>query len=376
MKIALIAPVEETVPPQKYGGTEWIIYAIAHGMGKKGHEVDLYAAKDSREEDGYNLIPVAKQSLRSDLKFANNMRLRETGKFMSIADTIELIQKRKYDIIHNHASWRFLIFADLLSPTPIVTTHHIPLSFDYQAIVFTKHKDLPSISISNNQRKDLPHLNFVGTVYNAIDLKHYPVIGDEAKHKYPNMFFLARMCAEKGAIEAASVALQLKKKLIVAAKVDETDKPYFANFKPLIDNKLVMFVGELDYKRKLEYLQTARCLLVPIKWEEPFGLMFIEAMACGTPVITFARGSVPEIIKDGETGFIVNYSDDDIRGNFLVKKTGIKGLYEAAEKIYAMPEEQYKQMRRNCRAHVEKHFTFERMVDEYENAYTKILAHS
>ena len=376
MKIALIAPVEETVPPQRYGGTEWIIYAIAHGMGKKGHQVDLYAAKDSRKEDGYNLIPIVPQSLRSDVAFANNLKLRETGKLMAIAHTLELIKTRKYDIIHNHASWRFLTFANLLSPTPIDTTHHIPLSIDYQRIVFTKHKDLPSISISDNQRKDLPHLNFVGTVYNAIDLKHYPVIGDETKPQYPNMLYLARMSPDKGAIEAASTALRSKRRLIVAAKIDETDKPYFANFKPLIDNKLVMFVGELDYKRKLEYLQTARCLLAPIKWEEPFGLMFIEAMACGTPVVTFGRGSVPEIIKDGETGFIVNYSDDDIRGNFLVKKTGIDGLCEAVEKIYGMPEEQYKQMRKNCRTHVEKYFTFERMVDEYEEAYKKILAQS
>lgn len=372
MRIALIAPVEETVPPQQYGGTEWIIYAIAHGMGKKGHEVDLYAAADSKKENGYNLIPIVTQSLRSNPTFANHVKLRETGKLMAIADTIELIQKRKYDIIHNHASWRFLTFANLLSGTPIVTTHHMPLSIDYQRIVFSKHKDLPHISISNNQRRDLPDLHFVITIYNGIDINHYP-ISNNANLSRSNMLFLARMSPEKGAIEAASVASKLKKKLIVAAKVDEVDRPYFSEFKPLIDDNLVTFVGEIIFKRKLEYLQTAKLLLAPIKWEEPFGLMFTEAMVCGTPVVAFARGAAPEIIVDGKTGFLVNESNELRRGDFIVKKTGVDGLCEAVERIYSLNDQEYLQMRHGARKHVEEHFSNEKMVDEYEKVYQKIL---
>ena len=373
MRIAVIAPIEETVPPQRYGGIEWIAYYVAHGLGEKGHKVDLYASSNSKKEEYYTIMPIVEQSLRADTYFAQNLDLRETAKLLSISKTIELLSKKDYDIIHNHAGYRFLAFANLQKNKKIVTTHHMPLSIAFQNLVFTKYKDLPYISISNNQRKDSPHLNFVATVYNGIDLKHYPVVKDETKHKYPNMFFLARMSPEKGAIEAASVALRLKKKLIVAAKVDETDKPYFENFKPLIDNKLVMFVGEVEYDRKLEYLQTARCLLMPIKWEEPFGLMFTEAMACGTPVIAFARGAAPEIIVDGKTGFLVNESEELSRGNFLIKKTGIEGLCEAVKKIYSVPEDQYMEMRKNARAYVVKNFTVERMVDEYEKVYEKIL---
>lgn len=373
MKIAVIAPIEETIPPQRYGGIEWIVYHVAHGLGKKGHKVDLYASRNSKKEAYYTILPIVEQSLRSDTDFAQDLKLRETAKLLSISKTIELLSQKDYDIIHNHAGWRFLTFANLQKNKKIVTTHHMPLSIAFQNLVFTKYKDLPYVSISDNQRKDSPHLNFVATVYNGIDLKHYPVVKDETKHKYPNMFFLARMSSDKGGIEAASTALRLKRKLVLAAKVDETDKPYFANFKPLIDNEYVMFVGELEYERKLEYLQTARCLLMPIKWEEPFGLMFIESMACGTPVVAFARGAAPEIIVDGKTGFLVNESEELYRGDFIIKKTGVEGLCEAVEKMYSMPEDQYMEMRKNARSHVKKNFTVERMVDEYEKVYEKIL---
>ncbi len=373
MKIALIAPVEETVPPQKYGGTEWIIYAIAHGMGKKSHEIDLYASSDSKKEDGYNLIPIVAQSLRSNKEFAENLKLRESAKLLAIADTLELLKTKKYDIVHNHASWRFLAFANLIPGTPVITTHHGPLSLAYQNIVFVKRKNLPHISISDNQRKDLPELNFAATIYNGIDIDHYP-ISNNINIDQSTMLFLARMSPEKGAVEAAKVALQLKKKLVVAAKVDEVDKPYFASFQPLIDNDLVTSVGEIDFEKKLNYLQTAKLLLAPIRWEEPFGLMFTEAMACGTPVVAFSRGAAPEIIADGKTGFLVNESEEYVRGNWIVKKTGIEGLCEAVERIYSMPKEEYLQMRKNCRDHVEKNFTVEKMVSEYERVYERVLS--
>ncbi len=133
-------------------------------------------------------------------------------------------------------------------------------------------------------------------------------------------------------------------------------------------------MNDLSLDQKIIFYKKAKCFLYPLMWDEPFGYIFLESMACGTPVVAFARGSVPEVVKDGETGFIVNSSPEDIRGNFVIKKTGIDGLCEAVERIYAMPEEEYRQMRGNCRGHVERNFTVERMVDEYEKVYEKILS--
>ena len=282
--------------------------------------------------------------------------------------------KKHYDIVHNHYGWRFLIFSDFIA-SKIITTHHGPLSFPYQNAVYLDHKDQAHVSISNNQRIDLPDLNYVATIYNGIDLRLFPFVDGKITTSSP-MAFLARMNHEKGAIEAATVAQTTKRPLRVAAKVDKIDELYFEQFRPFIDNKLVFFEGEIDPVKRLNLLQSARCLLAPIKWEEPFGLMFIEAMSCGTPVITFARGSVPEIIKDGETGFIVSQSSELKRGEWITKKMGVDGLCEAVERIYSMPQDQYETMRRACRAHVEKNFTVEKMGDEYEKTYLKLLSSS
>jgi glycosyltransferase involved in cell wall biosynthesis len=370
MKIALIAPIEETVPPQKYGGTEWIVYHLAHGLGKKGHTIDLYTTGDSPKEDYYNIIPTIEKSIRTDPIIGQNSRLRETHKLLAYSRMIHLLQKNNYDLIHNHAGWRFLLFSPSFQ-IPILTTHHGPLSIPYENIVFKNYKDYPYISISHNQRRDLSALNYAATIYNGINIDDYSFYS-HAEQNAP-MFFLARMSHEKGAITAAQVAHKLQHTLLVAAKVDTADIEYFQQFKPYIDDKHVTFYPEIGLKQKIELLQKARCLLLPIQWEEPFGLMFTEAMACGTPVITYSRGSAPEIVVDGITGFLVNQSEEYIRGDFIIKKTGIEGLREAVEKIYSMPDEDYRKMRKSCREHVEKNFTVERMVDEYEKVYEKML---
>lgn len=374
MKIALIAPIEETVPPQKYGGTEWIVYHLAHRLGKRGHEVDLYASGDSKQENFYNLIPIFQKSIRNDLNFGKDPKLRDLVKYKAIEQAIVNVNKQKYNIIHNHASQRFLVLSRLLKErSHIVTTVHSPLSPEYLKWTFLDNRDLSFVSISLNQRQDLPDLNYAGNIYNGLDLQDYIIDDSFVNIGKTFLFFLARMSREKGAIEAAEVARLSNRKLIMAAKVDEVDKEYFEEFKKTVNPNRVEYVGEIGAEKRNFYLQNARVLLAPIAWEEPFGLMFTEAMACGTPVIAFARGSVPEIIKDGETGLIVNSSEGDKRGEWVIKKTGIEGLCEAVEKIYAMPEEEYRQMRRNCRKHVEDNFTVERMVNRYEKVYEKVI---
>lgn len=373
MKIALVAPVEETIPPRRYGGTEWIVYELAQELGKK-HSVELLAAADSPTSPNYKIIPITRKSLRSDLESSTDLKLREAQKLISISNAVSHIQSENYDLVHNHASWRFLAFSELIK-VPVLTTHHGPLSEHYQSLVFKKFKDKPHVSISNNQRKDLPELNFVATIYNGILINEYPFLeySDKLKEN-PFLLYLARMSEEKGAVEAAKAALATGKKLYVAAKVDEVNKDYFAKFEAVANKEFVEFVGEIASDLRLAYLQNSIALLAPIQWEEPFGLMFTEAMACGTPVIAYSRGSAPEIIVDGVTGFLINQSEELIRGDYIIKKTGVEGLKEAIERIYEMPKEEYIKMRRACRKHVEDNFTSEKMVEEYEKVYDKLVS--
>ena len=372
MKVAFVAPVEEAIPPTLYGGTEWIVYQLVHWIGKKGQKVDLYAAGDSKKEPFYNLIPIADQSIRHLPKYFENIKLRDVKKYLSFIEAVKLINRNNYDLIHNHASWRFLLLSSL-SKTPVLTTHHGPLNIDYQREVFLKYAQSYHVSISNNQRRDLPQLNFVKTIYNGLDLSLFPFSEKLPDPEDNHLLFLARMSGEKGPIEAAQAAKQAQKKLIIATKVDKVNQEYFESFKPLIDNQYVFFKGEIAHQAKITLLQGARALLVPIKWEEPFGLMFTEAMACGVPVITFSRGSTREIIKDGVTGFLVNQSSEYILGDYLIKKTGVDGLAEAIKRIYSMPEADYKAMRQACRDHIAQNFTAEKMINEYEEVYKKIV---
>ncbi len=371
MKIAIVSTIEETIPPTKYGGVEWIVYEVAHGLGKKGHTVDLYASGDSEKDEFYNLIPIVEKSIRTLPEFANDYMMRENQKMISYSRAAELIARNNYDVVHNNAGCRFLYFSRFFK-TPVVSTIHGPLNIHYQQPSFREFNNTHYISISQNQRKDMTDLNYAATIYNGTNIQDFHL----STHVDTNapIVFLARFSHEKGGIEAANVAHKLGKKLYIASKVDSVDKDYFAQAQHLIDHEHVEFVGEINLDKKAELLSSARCLLVPIQWEEPFGLMFTEAMASGTPVITFSRGSAPEIVVDGKTGFLINQSDEFIRGDFTIKKTGIEGLIEAVEKIYAMPQDEYEAMRQACRTHVEENFTVEKMVDGYEAAFQKIIA--
>lgn len=371
MKIAILSTIEESVPPQNYGAVEWITYHLACGLGRRGHEVDLFASGDSKKEENYNLIPITSAHLNSVPEFINNKRNKETTKLAAIAKILSILQNKKYDIINNHLSWRFLLFADLVNPKPI-TTHHATLDQPDQRIIFKEHKSLNHISLSNNQRRDFPELNFIATIYNGVDLNYYPQF--ENPSQQTNLVFLGRISEKKGAIEAAIVAQKLKKRLDIAARVNIGDEEYFHKFKSYIDNKYVTFLGEVPHVKTINFLANAKALIMPVAYEDPCPLVPLEAMACGTPVIAYAKGALPEQVVDNKTGFIVNYSPEDIRGNWIIKKTGIEGLCEAVERIYSLPEDQYRQMRLNCRKHVEDHFTVERMVDEYEKVYRQILA--
>jgi glycosyltransferase involved in cell wall biosynthesis len=343
MKIAQIAPFEESIPPKKYGGTELVVYNLTEELVRRGHEVFLFASGDSKTSA--RLFPVFPRALRKT-KIGSDLKTREAYKLIGIAEILSVLLKERFDIIHNHIGWRLLSFAEILQDK-IVTTLHGPLNIGYQRTIYKKFRDLPYISISKNQRTPLPELNFVANVYNGIDLKKF-LFNDRPKDY---LAFLGRMSPEKGPVEAIKIAKKAKMKLIMAAKVDLVDIEYFSKqVKPLIDGKQIKFIGEVDHKRKSELLKKAKALIAPIQWPEPFGLFFVEAMACGTPVIAFRRGSAPEIVRNGETGFVVKNIDSAVK---------------AVKKIREID-------RKKCRQWVEENFSTSRMVDNYERVYYQI----
>ena len=360
LKIALLSPFEESVPPGKYGGTELIVYHLAELLAKKGHEVFLLATGDSKTKA--KLIPIFPKSIRKE-PYCSNLKFRNALKYIGISKVIKELQKIDVDIIHNHIGWRFLPFASFLS-APTLTTLHGPLNIPYQQFVYGRFKKFRYVSISRSQRTPLPTLNYAANVYNGLDIKNFE-FNEKPNANY--LSFLARMSPEKGPVQAIKAAKIAGLKLKMAAKIDTVNVEFFnKKVKPLINNKQIKFIGEISRKEKSDFLKNSLCLLAPIQWEEPFGLFFIEAMACGTPVIAFERGSVTEIIKDKKTGFIVKPFNKDGKPN-------IEGLAKAIKKLSQMPKKEYQKMRQNCRRHIEKNFTAEKMVDGYEKVYYKIL---
>lgn len=375
MKIAQVANIWQSIPPKGYGGTERVIYDLCQGLTKIGHQVTLFASGDSRINGKLSSI-FKEKLLDKNISWSHYL-----NPLLHFTYAYEEIKKAgDFDIIHGHYSLASdlisLSFAQL-NDVPTLFTAHYPFvidnKYDDRKRLFEYCNRVNFVSISNKQRT-LP-LKYISTIYHGIDIQQKP-FKDWPTDDY--ILWLGRIVPEKGLEDALDLATQLKKKLMVVGRVDkenETNNQYFeTKIMNQLNNPLVTSLETVDSKKRDELLLQSKCFLFPIKWEEPFGLVMIEAMACGTPVIAFARGSVPEIVKDGETGFIINSSNEDSRGNFIIKKTGFEGLKEAVEKMYDMPDVQYKQMRINCREHVELNFSLDKMVGEYENVYKKIVA--
>jgi len=345
MKIAIVAPFEERVPPHKYGGTELVVYNLTEQLVQMGHDVTLIATGDS--QTSAKLEVIFKRSLRS-IPDLTDMKLREAYKFMGIGKVVTYLNENNFDIVHNHIGWRLLPFEKIIK-CPVVTTLHGPLDVPYQQKVYGEFSQANFISISMNQRKPMPELNFVANAYNGLNMEKF-----RQNYKPKDYFaFLGRMSPEKGPVQAIEVAKKAGVKLIMAAKVDLVDEEYFKKeVEPLIDDDQIKFIGEVDHEEKVELLGNAKALIAPIQWEEPFGLFFTEAMACGAPVFAMRRGSVPEIVIDKKTGFICDSVD------------------EIAEKIKRVDEID----RKACFEHVKKNFSSEKMAKDYVKAYEKIIA--
>ena len=346
----MISPVEERVPPRKYGGTELVVYNLVEGLVKNGHKVTLAASENSITSA--KLYPLAKRALRTRFSGQDHaLKLREAFKYIAIARALKLASREKFDIIHNHIGWRIMPFSFFMK-MPMITTLHGPLTDYYQRTVYSQFKQANLISISNNQREPAPNLNYIDTVYNGIQIDKF-----DFDNKPSDYFaFLGRISPEKGIYFAIKAALKAKVKLLIGAKIDAVDQKFYqSKIKPLIDkNKQIEYIGELSHKQKVKLLKNAKAIINPINWQEPFGLVMTEAMACGTPVIATRRASAPEIVINNKTGFLVD------------PKNPIPGIVKSIAKIDRIKRE-------DCRKHVEEKFATEQMVAGYEKAYQKVI---
>lgn len=340
MRIAQVAPLYESVPPKYYGGTERVVSYLTEELHRQGHEVTLFASGDS--VTSARLVAVCRRSLRLDKHCVDQM-----------AHHVLLLEHvfqraNEFDIVHFHIDYLHFPLSRRHS-FPQVTTLHGRLDIPDLVPLYREFREIPVVSISNAQREPLRWANWQGTVYHGLPENLYRFRPEPGRY----FAFLGRISPEKRVDRAIEIARRLGIPLKIAAKVDLVDKDYFEGIvEPLLRDSLVEFVGEIGEGEKDEFLGNAYALLFPIDWPEPFGLVMIEAMACGTPVIAYRHGSVPEVMEEGRTGFIVTDLEDAI---------------EAARRIPELS-------RARCREVFEQRFTVGRMAADYMQVYGRLVS--
>jgi glycosyltransferase involved in cell wall biosynthesis len=294
MRIAQIAPLTESVPPRTYGGTERVVSYLTEELMAMGHDVTLFASGDS--VTSAKLEPAWPCALRFDTTLRDAMAPQ-----MLLMEKVYQ-QAHEFDVLHCHLDyWPFSLLSR--QPTPFMTTLHGRLDLPELTRIYDCFEDAPLISISDAQRRPLPRGNFIGTVHHGLP----PELLTPRPSPRDYLAFLGRICPEKAPDRAIRIARASGMKLKMAAKVDRVDREYYeTTIRPLIDGDQIEMIGEIGDAEKPEFLSGAKALLLPIDWPEPFGLVMIEAMACGTPTIAFPAGSVPEVIDHGVTGYIVH----------------------------------------------------------------------
>ncbi|MHB9090071.1 MAG: glycosyltransferase family 4 protein, partial [Chloroflexota bacterium] len=292
MRIALVAPVAESVPPAEYGGTERVVACLADELANRGHDVTLFASGDSHT--AARLVPVVPQSVRHNNHDHDQLPAILLGLGMAYE------RAEEFDVIHAHVEHMALPFSRL-AHTPSISTFHGRLDLLRFQPVFSYYREANLVSISDNQRRPVPYGNWVATVYNGIDLGLYTL--ERRSGNY--LAFVGRIAPEKGVDVAIEVAKRTGVPLRIAAKVDDADRVYYeTEIKPLMDHPLITYLGEVGDEEKNALMGRALALLFPIRWPEPFGLVMAEAMATGTPVIASRFGSVQEVVEHGKTGFV------------------------------------------------------------------------
>lgn len=343
MRIAQIAPLWERVPPFRYGGIELIVSLLTDELVRRGHEVTLFASGDSITKA--DLKSVHNQALRLD------KTIKEHGLYEQMMLWGLYQQADQFDIIHSHVGCAALPYSTFVKTPTVHTTHGI-FTPDNEKI-FRQFSGQPYTSISEAQREPRLGLNYIHTVYNGIDPEVYPF--QETPTQPPYLAFVGRLSPEKGPEGAIKIASATGLPLKIAGKIDVVDQEYYnETLKPLIDGEQIQYLGEVSHEEKVQILRNATVTLFPITWREPFGLVMIESMATGTPVIGMALGSVPEVIAHNKTGFV---------------------CHTLEEMIEAIPEAM-KLDRQTCRDYVLSRFSVATMVNEYEQVYQMVLGHN
>ncbi len=340
MNIAQVAPLYESVPPQYYGGTERVVSQLTEELVRQGHAVTLFASGDSETEA--SLVPICPRALRLDEDCVD-----------ALAHHVLMLERvaqqaGQFDVLHFHIDYLHFTLSRVKQWTH-VTTLHGRLDLPDLEPLYHEFTDVPVVSISDAQRSPLPQAHWQETVYHGLSPTLFSYNSDPGDY----LAFLGRISPEKRVDRAVEIAGRAGLPLKVAAKVDPVDREYFdTSIAPLFEADYVDFVGEIGEREKQAFLGNARALLCPIDWPEPFGLVLIEALACGTPVIAFPHGSIPELIDDGVSGFVVDTVED------------------AVEAVHRLPE----LSRRTCRQVFEDRFTAARMAQDYLRVYDGVLA--
>jgi glycosyltransferase involved in cell wall biosynthesis len=338
MRIAQVAPLYESVPPRLYGGTERVVSWLTEELVRQGHDVTLFASGDSLTNA--HLIPACSRALRLDSRCIDPL-----AHHVNLVERV-LREKDEFDVIHFHIDY-------LHFPTsrrenlPQLTTLHGRLDLPDLVPLYHEFSEMPVVSISDAQRAPLPWVNWQGTVHHGMPEHVFSPFAGNGKY----LAFLGRISPEKGLDRAIEIALRAEMPLKIAAKVDRADREYYEHqIKPLLASELIEFIGEISDLEKNDFLGNAAALLFPINWSEPFGIVLIESLACGLPVVAYPLGSVPEVIEDGVSGFLVNNVDEAVH---------------AVANISTID-------RRQCRRAFDERFSVKRMASDYLNIYQRI----
>ncbi len=348
MRIAQIAPLWELVPPRAYGGTELVAHLLTEGLVQRGHEVTLFAVAGSQTSG--TLRAYAPQPLRE----LEETIIKDKTHCTVMASELNMLgdvflEAERYDVIHNHMGFQALPFVNFVD-TPVVTTLHNALSPEPVRELFFKNAHQHYISISRYQQQLWPELQYAATIYHGIDLTRFAP--KFALSGEPYLAFLGRLSPEKGPLQAIQVAQALGMKLLLAGKIDRVDRTFYESvLASQIDGTQIAYIGELGHTAKVEFLRNAVACMFPVQWAEPFGLVMIEAMACGTPVFALRNGSVPEVIDHGVSGYVAD---------------GLEELISAVRN-YAHFD------RRLVRQKAEERFSAQRMVVEHERLYQRLV---
>lgn len=355
MKIAVVAPLMVAIPPPKYGGIEQIVTELVEGLSSHGHQISVYCAGQSTINN-HNVTKIESSPFPTSTKLSENRHF-EIKQLLTV-----LKRQNEYDLIHFHYEPMGLKMTidqteiNLLDwfTTPVALTFHNTTNLTDKIAYYERAESIrrhTAIFISQNQKGRLPFYTNSTVIYNGISVEKFPL--QTTKQEY--LLFLGRITKVKGILEAIKVAKMVNIPLIIVAKIDPVDQQFFDDeVKDQIDGRLIQYAGEANFEQKIRYLASAKALLFPILWEEPFGLVMVEALACGTPVIAFPNGSVPEIIENDKNGYLVN---------------DVTEMAAAVSKLNRIDSI-------NCRRRVEENFTASLMVKRYESLFTEMVKRS